>query len=578
MSSLWPPAPPHGAWLAFGLYLIATALFFGRGLLPHPGNTVLGIGTDPVLFQWGYGWYPHALLHGINPLFPHSIFAPTGTNIAQATMVPGPAIVMYPVTALFGPLISFSATEVLAPALAGWTGFLLCRRVVAGPPVPGQESERTRRYREAFVPALVGGWLLGFSSYLVGQLAGHEQLTIVFCVPALAHVMLRTYAGELRRRTSIVALALLLIAQFSVGEEVFASLTLFVIITFIVAYLLGGAEARARLRAMLITLIGAYVIAGIVVSPFLHYSLMPGGEPVSFARSEIISGDLLGLIVPTPIARILGVHFTSTSAHFTAGSIEGGNYLGIPLLVLFVLGVVWGWRRGRAQRVIAAVAFIALVLSLGSHLHVDGHRLFALPWWGLERLPLLGLVLPARLILFLWLPVAVGVALTLAQARGAPRQLIAYLLAAASVAALWPAVGLWRSNPPVPTLFRTSAYKHVIRRGQTVFIPPVGSSSYANLWQADTRFYFNLAGGYVLPAEAPNPYQQWPIYPTLTDAPAIDHAQRYAQQFIAFHHITLTVIGDTDLPGNPWPSILGKLGWSSRSEYGTLVLRPPAGG
>jgi hypothetical protein len=97
----WPPAPAHGAWIAFALYLIATALFFGKGLLPHPGNTMLGIGTDPVLFQWGYAWYPHAIFHGINPFWSHAIYSPQGADIAQATMVPGPAMVMYPPSPAF---------------------------------------------------------------------------------------------------------------------------------------------------------------------------------------------------------------------------------------------------------------------------------------------------------------------------------------------------------------------------------------------------------------------------------------------------------------------------------------------
>src|ERR1700689_3724833 len=76
-------APARGGWIAFALYLIATALIFGKGLLPHPGNTMLGIGTDPGLSQWGYAWYPHAIFHGINPFLAHSIFAPEGADIAQ---------------------------------------------------------------------------------------------------------------------------------------------------------------------------------------------------------------------------------------------------------------------------------------------------------------------------------------------------------------------------------------------------------------------------------------------------------------------------------------------------------------
>lgn len=223
--------------------------------------------------------------------------------------------------------------------LAAWTAFLLCRRLIAG--APGAQAHEARR-RTAFVPALVAGWLFGFSSYMLGQLLGHEQLTLVFLIPALAHLLVRTHAGELRRRTAVTLLALALIGQFSIGEEIFASFTLFAVIGGLAVLVLGDAAQRARLRTTVVTAALAYVVTLIIVSPFLYYSLRSGGEPVLYGRSEMFSGDLLGLVVPTPGARVLGAHFQSTFARFSAGYVEGGNYLGIPLLVLFVLGLWWG--------------------------------------------------------------------------------------------------------------------------------------------------------------------------------------------------------------------------------------------
>jgi hypothetical protein len=156
-----------------------------------------------------------------------------------------------------------------------------------------------------------------------------------------------------------------------------------------------------------------------------------------------------------------------------------------------------------------------------------------------------------------------------------------WLLAAASVAALWPAIGKgdWRSVPPVPPLFTTSAYRSVIHRGENVFAPPVGGGSYSDLWQADTGLWFNLIGGYVLPEAAPNSFKKWGIYPALIGAPVPLNADVLAgaREFLAAQHAQLAVIGDADVAaGSQWPAILQKLGWSGGELDGALVLRPPA--
>ena len=53
------------------------------------------------------------------------------------------------------------------------------------------------------------------------------QLTLVFLVPAIVHIVLRGLAGELSRRWFVVLLVVALTLQFSFGAEVFVSFTLF---------------------------------------------------------------------------------------------------------------------------------------------------------------------------------------------------------------------------------------------------------------------------------------------------------------------------------------------------------------
>ena len=81
--------------------------------------------------MWSLAWWPHALAHGANPFFTHVIWAPGGDNVAAAATIPAAALALWPVTALFGPLVSYNALVILSPPLSGLTAYLLCRRLTA---------------------------------------------------------------------------------------------------------------------------------------------------------------------------------------------------------------------------------------------------------------------------------------------------------------------------------------------------------------------------------------------------------------------------------------------------------------
>jgi hypothetical protein len=60
--------------------------------------------------------------------------------------MPLAAWTVYPVTRVFGPIVSYNLVCLLSPALAGWSAFILCRHVAG-------------RWR----PALFGGLFFAFS-------------------------------------------------------------------------------------------------------------------------------------------------------------------------------------------------------------------------------------------------------------------------------------------------------------------------------------------------------------------------------------------------------------------------------
>lgn len=556
----WPrahvPAGYESAVAAFVVYLIASLLLFGRPLLEggHECACVSST-TDAGVYVWAFAWWPHALLHGLNPFFTHLLYAPQGIDLAHGALVPGAALIFAPVTAIAGPLFAFNLAVLLSPVLAAFFAFLLCRRLT-----------------HAWWPSLLGGWLFGFSTYLLGQLAAHLNLTLVFLVPAIVHLVLRAISADISRRRFVVLLVVALVLQFGFSVEVLASFTLFGAVAVAVAYALGDPGLRARLRSVLWPIGLSYLVTVVLVSPYLYYALQAGGEPILAWRTNMFSSDLLSFVVPTRIAAIGGIRFFPTTRLFTAGYVESGAYLGLPLILIALLAARAGWRR-TGVRVMLVTFLIVFVCTLGAHLHVGGSSSIELPWALVDRLPVLGLMLPARFILYGVLIVSVLAAMWLAD--GGPH-IGAWLLALAAVVSLGPAIGrgYWRSTPDLPSLFTSSTYRNVISPRDTVLVLPVGIAGQSMLWQAEANLGFTMASGYVVPPEAPDPYSRYRIHRTLTYGTRVRRQQAAAATFLASQHVTVAVLSARAAPTSSWVAILQQLGWRASTLGGAILLRP----
>src|SRR5690348_16379149 len=107
------------------------------------------------------------------------MWSPDGVNLAWATSVPGLAIPFTPLTLAFGPTFAYNVACILMPALAAWTAYLLCHYLTG----------RT-------LPSLVGGYLFGFSSYVLSAELSHIHTAAVFLLPLVALLVLRFLRGE----------------------------------------------------------------------------------------------------------------------------------------------------------------------------------------------------------------------------------------------------------------------------------------------------------------------------------------------------------------------------------------------
>jgi hypothetical protein len=467
---------PHGgraAFAAFGCYLLLSLLYFGLPVLPHFGRDVIGHGSDPQLFIWSLAWWPHAILHGHNPFFSHALWAPVGSNLVWTTSVPGLSLLLAPVTLAAGPVVAYNSAAIALPALAALTAFLLCRHLTG-----------------SFWASLAGGYLFGFSSFLLGHELGHLHLTSVFLVPLAVLFVLRFLEGELAGRGLVIRLGPLLVLQFLFGVEVFFTLALCLLAGLALGALIVPAQ-RARIAQALLPVGVAYGICAIAVAPFLYYSLTGYYGVVTASRS---AADAVTFAFPTSMTALGGRWAGRFDWHVLPVSAEDGQYLGLPALAIVLLFAVSRARRPGSRFLLVALALTALA-TLGSSLRVRGHDLVALPWRAVRSLTLFNNVIPGRFALYSALVVCMIVALW--AASPSPRLWLRVAVTIAAVLAVAPRVwtGLWHMHPARPAFFAQRMYRHCFRPGETVLMLPPPFRNQALLWQAESGFSFRLADG-----------------------------------------------------------------------------------
>jgi hypothetical protein len=459
-------------------YTAVSVAFFGWRLLPHPGRSLIGTNgsEDPEKFVWWFAWWPHAILGWTNPFFSHAVFAPTGVNLAWTTSVPGLALAFSPVTLLFGPAVSYNVAALLLPAISAWTAFLLFRYLT----------------RSTWA-SIIGGYMYGFSSYaLAHQLGGHLNLTAAFLLPLVGLVVLRYLRHDLSARGLALRLGPLIALQAYISTEVAVTLTLMLALALVVAPVVAPVM-RQRLLSSLPPILAGYALAGLAAAPLAYYALIASG-PRSVIDGSPFSADPLNLIVPTSVIGWGGQTFAALAARFPGGINEQDSYLGLPALLIVALLLLRRWSASISFLVVAFVG--ATLASLGAALHVNGERLFWLPWSALAHAGGLSNVIPSRLALYATLAVDALVAVWIATTKGRIFRR-PYVLPLLAVAALVPPV--WTSafvqEPSRLAFFSDGLYKKCIRRGDTLLIFPFGNMGMSMLWQAESGFWFNMAEG-----------------------------------------------------------------------------------
>jgi hypothetical protein len=548
--SLPPAAQGLAAFLA---YFAFSFVVYGLPVVTRFSTAFVGTGrNDPKIFLWSLVWWPRAVAEGQNPLVTDALWAPAGVDLSWVTTIPGPSIVMWPVTEVFGPVVSLNLLHLLAPPLAAWAAYLVCRQVT-----------------DAFWPSLAGGYFFGFSTFLVNHQAGHPNLALVFPIALAVYVVARYVRGTLGPVTLLVSLTALLVTLFSIFIELFATLAVFVGLALLGAIVFAPASLRGTLLRAAGMVGAAYVLATLAVTPFLIHAL--GNLPTEPIRSlKKASIDLLAFVLPGYTTLVGGDEFRPLTDPFTAPPAGNGAYISFPLIFLLVHFAVTR-RRDRTTWLLLGFLLVTAVAALGPVLHIGGEESIPLPWTLVEPIPAIQNALPDRFTVYMWLAIAVIVALWLATRQ---RSWLRWAAVALGAFLLLPDLSElpYHQEAYTPPFFKDGAYRQYIEPGEIILVIPYGRGrgrSDDMMYQAETEMYFRLASGNVgfVPAE----YQGKAVRCMRRDLPQLLELDRFLR-FLTQHHIDTVVLVDAYPYRHRWAPFLSKLGVPSTQVAGVTVF------
>ena len=449
----------------------------------------------------------HAAAHLENPLRTTWINAPRGMDLADTTSMPLVGIASAPITWLFGPIATFNVVFSFSFFASATTAMLAAKRWVRWLPA-----------------AFVAGLLYGFSPYMVGQGYGHLFLLLTFAFPLMLIVLDEILARQRRPWWADgLALGALVVVQLGISVELIVD----ALILMVVGLVLLAATSWRAVPAKAPHALRALVLAGVVSLPALlwYYETTrtgPGHISGPIHSISLLSGlatNVLGTVLPTTSQVVNFGHsawassfvaLTPASGTIVADVTENGAYLGIPLLLLLLGGLVLR-RRDYVMRFFALMALVCFVVSLGPNLHVGNAAYhLAMPFRLFLHFSVLDNAIASRWSLFVWLFVSIMAALTLERCRyperasrrhGAPvkRPLLAasLVLMATSVVSLvppWPYAAL--SAAWVPAWFQSPAEQRV-PEGSALLTYPVPSTNFAYpmMWQSIDYFRYRIPDG-----------------------------------------------------------------------------------
>ena len=534
------------------IWLLLTYIMFSP--LLRDLNGPLPGGADSILYSWYFKEIQVSLWNGHSPFFTTAMNAPTGLNIMWNTAIILPAFLMTPITAAFGAGTSVGLLMIAAPLAAAAICYWVLHKLTGH-----------------LAGSAIGATLYGFGPFYNGQ-QGHVHLTLgAALLPLILWFGYQLVVPGTRSWRQIGwRLGVVVGVTMLISEEIVAIAGLVALVSVVTLAFRYRAEVRPRLPFVAKCVGWAAGVAVCICGPALAYQFL-GPLVIKQGIHSSLSLDLLSTVRPGPSLLFSTSGTAAANRRFATDGVENTGYLGVLLILAAALAVMVLIRTGQRRLAfwLGSSSILALALSLGTTVRVDGHQTWIpMPWLLFCRLPVVDTLVPARFsvttLLFVSALLAFAVA-ALARAdlgtRGPRIRWSGAALVALALLACWPAPGSQdRVIVRTPAFFTSSAVD-AIPAGAVVLALPQSQSSNgaasAMKWQIDADLRFSIIGGYSFFSRDGKPHYdaEVPDYATVLERIGDSGVPPTAEEIIGARQSVQDSVGDyvivTDQVGHP---------------------------
>jgi hypothetical protein len=230
---------------AIFLFYLALAIAMTWPLASHLGTAVADLG-DPLFCTWIVDWVCHALTHSPLHLYDAPIYYPGHFSLAYSENLTGIAFLVLPFhIAGVPPIAVYNIAMLIGFALSGYGAFVLARLIT-----------------KSTLASLIAGIFFAFAPFKFDHVS-HLQLISSGWIPLLLAAVIAYWRAPSKKTAAFIAATFVMNGLTNVYYFLFASMTAALTI---VAYAILDPR---RDRKFWTTLIAAFVIGGILLTPFL---------------------------------------------------------------------------------------------------------------------------------------------------------------------------------------------------------------------------------------------------------------------------------------------------------------------
>lgn len=354
--TLWRRLRPHLPIV--GLYALL-ALVLTWPLVRHLGTSYptpnAWYGGDPNMYVWLIDWVAKGLTGHLPVEAGRMVFWPHGINVWAG--YDGPLMLVFTtplVLLLRNPILTYNLFILTCFVFAAVTAYALCWHLTRS------------RYAAGF-----GGFIFGFSTYLLIRALQHPNLMMLGTVPLLALAALIFFDAPSWRGAVWLAGAVLLNALSSWYYLIGGLLFLLLLGLFNLKRALEPKNWKPVLLA-----VGLSGLASSLPAWPMILGGSVGGNAQDYSIVDLLGAHPLNLILPHPFTNIFGGLTFDTYTTFPTGQLfyyETTSFIGLTVLLL-VGWLIWSGREAKAERTgfWLATAGIFFVLAMGVKLKLEG--------------------------------------------------------------------------------------------------------------------------------------------------------------------------------------------------------------